>query len=301
MKYRCSIVITAYNVEKYIYQCVMSALNQSEPCEIIVVADAPTDGTLRELERIGKRIKVVINERNVGAGYSRRIGIAAATSEYVMLLDGDDYIDKDFVAQLMERAYETDADVVSGGIKILNEDGTWNATSYGNCITEGRDKVARFWGERIVFMNNKVIRRSLYDETKYCGRRYIEDTPTIIPIMFHANKVAYVDNIGYTYRMREDSLTHTTNPLKDIIYKGLCWMDLIDFFNAHDKGMFDVLNFRGFLGNIIGTLNKINITPDMVAPYKADWDEFALRLLNCMEITGVNLLEAPKGTEQPKQ
>ena len=298
MNYKVSIVITAYNVGKYIKECVQSAIGQTFPCEVIVVADCPTDNTLQELEQFGKRIRVIPNKINVGAGYSRQIGIAAATGEYVMLLDGDDYIgDIHFVDELYKRAQETKADVVSGGIKILNEDGTWNATSYGNCTTEGRDKVAKFWGERIVFMNNKLIRRSLYDKVPYCGRRYIEDTPTIIPILLFANKVVYVDNIGYTYRMREDSLTHTTNPLKDVIYKGLCWIELVEFFNAVDKGMFDVLNFRGYLGNIIATLNKMHITPEAVAPYKADWDELVMRLWNVMEVTGVNLLDAPKGTK----
>ena len=184
---------------------------------------------------------------------------------------------------------------MSGGIRILNEDGSWNATSYGECITEGRDEVARFWGERIVFMNNKIIRRSLYDAVPYCGRRYIEDTPTIIPLMFLANKVAYVDNIGYTYRMNPDSLTHTTNLLKDLIYKGLCWLDLFEFFNERDKEMFNVLDVIGYLRNIIGTLNKVQVTQGMVLPYKAEWDEFVMRLLNTIEITNVNIVDGVKG------
>lgn len=294
-KTRCSIVITAYNVDRYIKQCVDSALNQTEPCEVVVVADDPTDNTKDILASYGKKIKLVNHLCNEGAGQSRRDGISHATSEFVLLLDGDDYIDRDFVKQLVAKADKTGADIVSGGIRVLNEDGSWNATSYGECITEGRDKVARFWGERIVFMNNKIIRRSLYDAVPYCGRRYIEDTPTIIPLMFLANKVAYVDNIGYTYRMNPDSLTHTTNLLKDLIYKGLCWLDLFEFFNERDKEMFNVLDVIGYLRNIIGTLNKVQVTQGMVLPYKAEWDEFVMRLLNTIEITNVNIVDGVKG------
>lgn len=294
-KTRCSIVITAYNVDRYIKQCVDSALNQTEPCEVIVVADCPTDNTKDILASYGKKIKLFNHLCNQGAGQSRMDGISQATSEFVLLLDGDDYIDRDFVKQLVVKADKTDADIVSGGIRILNEDGSWNATSYGECITEGRDKVARFWGGRIVFMNNKIIRRSLYDAVPYCGRRYIEDTPTIIPLMFLANKVAYVDNIGYTYRMNPDSLTHTTNLLKDLIYKGLCWLDLFEFFNERDKEMFNVLDVIGYLRNIIGTLNKVQVTQGMVLPYKAEWDEFVMRLLNTIEITNVNIVDGVKG------
>lgn len=207
-----------------------------------------------------------------------------------MTLDGDDYIDLDFVKRLLATADATGADIVSGGVKILKEDGSWDATSYGNCVTEGRDKVAKFWGERIVFMNNKIIRKEICNKVPYSDRRYIEDTPTIIPMMFFANKVAYADTIGYTYRMRKDSLTHTTNIIKDVVFKGLCWIDLYEFFMTHDQGMFEAVNVKGFIVNIIGTLNKIHVTPEMVAPFEKEWHEFTMRLLNVIEITNINLV-----------
>ena len=287
--YRCAIVITAYNVERYIEQSVASALNQTEKCEVIVVEDKSTDGTLDILRRI-KGITLLENSENVGAGLSRRRGIDYASADYVMTLDGDDYIDLDFVKRLLATADATGADIVSGGVKILKEDGSWDATSYGNCVTEGRDKVAKFWGERIVFMNNKIIRKELCNKVPYSDRRYIEDTPTIIPMMFFANKVAYADTIGYTYRMRKESLTHTTNILKDVVFKGLCWIDLYEFFMTHDQGMFEAVNVKGFIVNIIGTLNKIHVTPEMVAPFEKEWHEFTMRLLNVIEITNINLV-----------
>ena len=301
VKKRCAVVITAYNVETYIEQAVISALAQTVPCQVIVVEDKSTDHTPEVLERFGDRIKLVRNEENVGAGLSRRRGIEEADTEFVMLLDGDDFIDPDFVETLLMMADQTGADIVSGGIRILRPDGSWDATSYGNCVTDGRDKVAKFWGERIVFMNNKIIRKELCDKIPYNERRYIEDTPTIIPMMFYANKVAYVDTVGYTYRMREDSLTHTTNVLKDIVFKGLCWLDLLEFFEKEDKGMFEVLNIKGFLRNIIVTLNQVNVTREMVEPFEKEWGEFVMRLLNAVVITGVNLVEGVKGVQQVQQ
>lgn len=301
LKKRCSVVITAYNVENYIEQAVISALAQTVPCQVIVVEDKSTDHTKEVLERFGGRIQLVENKENVGAGLSRRYGIAHANGEFVMLLDGDDFIEPDFVETLLMMADQTGADIVSGGIRILRADGSWDATSYGNCVTDGRDKVSKFWGERIVFMNNKIIRKELCDKIPYNERRYIEDTPTIIPMMFYANKVAYVDTVGYTYRMREDSLTHTTNVLKDIVFKGLCWLDLLEFFNREDKGMFDVLNIKGFLRNIIVTLNQVKVTREMVKPFEKEWDEFVMRLMNAIVITGVNLVDGEKGAQPVQQ
>lgn len=295
MDKRVSIVITAYNVEDWIKQSVESALQECVD-EVIVVVDKPTDNTLDVIKRItDPRIVILNNEKNMGAGLSRRIGIQYATSEYVLLLDGDDYIEKDFVKTLYEKGKETNADIVSGGIKILKTDGTWTAESYGNTTTLGNDKISRFWGERIVFMNNKIIRRNLYEKVPYNHRRYIEDTPTIIPILWYANKVEYVDNIGYTYRMRETSLTHTSNIIKDVIFKGLCWLDLVDFFYKNDPSVFECIALKEYIKNIISVLHNFdNFSSEDIAPYKEEWVEFTHRLFCTIGITGIVFKEENK-------
>ena len=121
-----SVVITAYNVEAWIEQCVLSVCKQSlDDIEIIVVEDCSTDGTRDILARIREpRLKVLYNNTNVGAGASRKRGIEAANGEYILLLDGDDWIDKDFIGELHAKAIAYDADIVSGGITIRREDGS---------------------------------------------------------------------------------------------------------------------------------------------------------------------------------
>ena len=279
-----TIVITAYNVEEYLEKCIRSTF-QEGVSEVIVVVDKPTDNTLEVAMKLEKEnpslIHILENDENVGAGLSRRIGIKYATNEYVLLLDGDDYLDDNYIKPLLKRAIETDADIVSSGIKIIKENGSWTAESYGNATTLGTDKISKFWGENIVFINNKLIRRKLYEKVPYNHRRYIEDTPTIIPILWYANKVEYVDMLGYNYVMRSTSLTHTTNIIKDVIYKGLCWLDLMDFFEKNDKSVFDILNIKGYLRNIINILNNLkNLNVDMIKPYEKDYIEFTTRLIN---------------------
>lgn len=291
---KVSIVITAYNIEEYLEKAVKSALQEGVD-EVIIVEDKSTDNTAKVADNLyfqnSKMVKVFHNEENIGAGLSRRVGIENAQGEYVLLLDGDDYIEDGYIKALLTRAEETNADIVSSGIKIINEDGSWRAESYGNDTTIGMDKITRYWGERIVFMNNKLIRRSLYKKVPYNHRRYIEDTPTIIPILWYANKCEYVDNIGYNYVMRQTSLTHTTSPLKDIIYKGLCWLDLMEFFIKNDPSMFNCIPIRSYLKNIFSTLNTINIDLKEVEKYKDEWVEFTTRLFNSIVVNQVNFRE----------
>ena len=69
-----------------------------------------------------------------------RIGIAEAKGEYVLLLDGDDYLDEGYIKALLDRAEETGADIVSSGIKTIYEDGSWTADCYGDFTAVGGQK-----------------------------------------------------------------------------------------------------------------------------------------------------------------
>ena len=125
---KTSIVITAYNVEQYIAKSIISAMQEGVD-EIIIVEDKSTDNTLNVIKEIKEHSKsnidihVIINEENIGAGLSRRRGIEHCKNEYILLLDGDDYLDDNFIKALLDKAEKTDADIVSGGIKIIEKDG----------------------------------------------------------------------------------------------------------------------------------------------------------------------------------
>ena len=278
-----SIVITAYNIEEYVEQAIRSCLSQTfQDIEVVVVEDCSSDKTkyiIKHLMKEDSRIRLVENDKNYGAGQSRRNGLDAAKGEYFLLLDGDDWIEPDFIETLYNKAIETDADVVSGGIKVIREGGAYDITSYGNTVTEGYGKVLKFWKERIVFMNNKLIRLSLHDKVPYCTRRFVEDTPVIIPMLFFANKVVYVDNVGYNYRMQEKSLTHQASQFKWALYRALCCQDLITFFTEHDKKLLEILSLGKNYAQQVGIIKKTKPTFEDIAPFKDDWIKFTLTLL----------------------
>lgn len=309
---KLSVVITAYNMHDFLKECVESVIAQTFPktklttddFEVIIVNDKSTDDTLdiiKSFTKGSKYIKFIDNKENVGPGLSRRFGIQASKGEYVLLLDGDDYLRETFLDDLYNRALETDADIVSGGITVLNEDGSYTATSYGNTTTEGYEKVTKFWGERIVFMNNKLIRHKLHDQIEYCSRRYIEDTPVIIPQLWLANKVEYVDNVGYIYRMNENSLTHKADQIKNVIYKGLCWLDLVDFFNKYDPKMFEYMPIKQYVNNVLSTINNMYITNEMIEPYYGEWINFTRRLFNIIYVDQIKFKVFEQSDKEPNK
>lgn len=276
-----SIVITAYNVERWIAKAVESACRQSlKELEIIVVEDCSTDSTREVLSHIkDRKIKTIYNDTNIGAGASRRKGIEASEGEYILLLDGDDWIEDDFVERLYNCAEEYDADIVSGGIRIINEDGSWDATSYGERIVTGKEKITEFWKERIVFMNNKLIHRRLHEAVPYCTRRFIEDTPVIIPQLYLANKIAYIDNIGYNYRMCRESLTHKASRFEYALFRALCLEDIIAFFEENGKEILDELPLSTNYAACIKEIKECAPDRDMIEPYKEEWIELTTKII----------------------
>ncbi len=95
---KISFIVPIYNVEKYIYQCVRSIMDQSyHNIEIILVNDGSPDKSGKIIDRLAKtdeRIKVV-HQKNAGVSAARNAGLAAAVGEYVLFIDGDDYVEKE--------------------------------------------------------------------------------------------------------------------------------------------------------------------------------------------------------------
>ncbi|AJC93642.1 glycosyltransferase family 2 protein [Campylobacter volucris] len=110
-----SILVSVYNVEKYLEECLDSLIYQTyKNLEIILVNDGSTDNSLDIINMyIQKDPRIVlINQDNHGAGYSRNIGFDNATGEYVIFFDSDDYMRQDAIELLLNQALKTDADIV---------------------------------------------------------------------------------------------------------------------------------------------------------------------------------------------
>jgi hypothetical protein len=117
----CSIVVAAFNVERFLPTCIESLLAQSlTDIEILVVNDGSTDGTgeiAAGYAARDARVKV-IDRPNGGLSAARNSGLDAAEGRYVAFLDGDDWAEPDLVEQLTGAAAESGAAVVIAGCYI---------------------------------------------------------------------------------------------------------------------------------------------------------------------------------------
>lgn len=116
-----SVIIPAYNVEKFLPDAIESALRQTEPdFELIVVDDGSTDGTGAICDRYAARdARVrVVHQKNAGAHAARNAAIELATGEYLYFMDGDDWAEPGMLAAMRDVAEKTRADLVIFGFYI---------------------------------------------------------------------------------------------------------------------------------------------------------------------------------------
>ncbi len=113
---RFSIVIAAYNQEEYLPEAIESALNQTIPCEVIIVNDGSPDNT----KEIAQKYPVkLINQVNKGLASARNAGIMNMTGDIFLALDSDDILYENCVQEMLKVFESTSADIVAPSMKCF--------------------------------------------------------------------------------------------------------------------------------------------------------------------------------------
>ncbi|MDM5157566.1 glycosyltransferase [Bacillus sp. DX1.1] len=111
---KVSVVVPIYNAGKKLEKCITSVINQTfKDIELILVNDGSTDNSLDicyKFSRMDKRI-ILINKNNEGCIATRRKGVITSSSEYVMFVDADDWIDKNAIEILYNEAIHHNIDI----------------------------------------------------------------------------------------------------------------------------------------------------------------------------------------------
>ena len=208
-----SIIICVYNGEKYLERCLQSAMSQSyKNIEIIVVNDGSMDNTPVIIENYVKldcRI-IVISKQNGGISEARRIGVNRARGKYIQYLDCDDVLMSNAIGCLVNRAEETQADVVVAPFFFCEDGGRKESDSmefeqmsgieYLKCILCSR----AYWA-----MWTKFHLRSLYDEgIERLGISFGEDVALSTQILVRSGKVVSINTPILDYYVYSSSVSH---------------------------------------------------------------------------------------------
>ncbi|MGK7897932.1 MAG: glycosyltransferase family 2 protein, partial [Xenococcus sp. (in: cyanobacteria)] len=140
----------------YIGKAIHSALNQTlEKIEVIVVDDASQDNSIEIVQQINDvRLKLLINEKNLGAGGARNRALNAAQGEWVAVLDSDDWYDPMRLERLVRVATEKNADIVADDLYLI-EDG--KSEPWGTLIGENQESINSIQKiEAVDFINSDI-------------------------------------------------------------------------------------------------------------------------------------------------
>lgn len=221
MKFDVSIIVPAYNAERYIYQALMSIKEQTfnGSMEIILIDDCSIDRTPKILETFKKNnpnlfVKIIYQEKNMRQGTARNRGVQEAKGKYVMFLDADDFLDPNALSLMYEKADKHSCDFVvcdwayfyeNKGLVYVNNDEFLHRSLLVGTQVESLYKADTY------FSVNKLYRKEfLINNQIDFGEGYIyEDFEFYIQVAQYADVVGVIQNPLYRVRVNEFSTTKT--------------------------------------------------------------------------------------------
>lgn len=207
-----SVIVPAYNAEKYIAACVDSILGQKTTCrvELIVVNDGSTDKTGEYLNEYRERENVVIIDLENGksAASARNAGLLRAVGKYVMFVDSDDVLLPGAIDALVRTAEKTGADVVQGGWCYMDESGNRGLTQqYADACYTAEHETERFELPGMPWA--KLYDRRLFEDIRFPeGYTSFEDAIIHFLVFRAAKKPVSVRDIVYCWRKNPDGITN---------------------------------------------------------------------------------------------
>ena len=217
-----SVIIPVYNVEGYLQTCVDSFVTQSYlNYELILVDDGSTDGTPKICDDYADKyphIIKVIHQKNCGPSDARNAGLKAAKGKWVIFIDSDDYVRRDFFDVIRTKLNDSLSWLVFGYYIIDDNTGrTLGASSFGDSIISTCDEQSRMnfivnelLSHRIGWeVWGKVFRRDIiekYDVHFPSGIMIAEDQIFCVCYCMHIFESAVVDDHLYYHLERPNSI-----------------------------------------------------------------------------------------------
>lgn len=203
-----SVIIPTYNVENYIGACIKSVANQSADVlyEIICIDDHSTDHTVAIISDMQKRygsIRLFQKEKNSGVSSSRNIGIEQAKGEYILFLDGDDYIMPNTFAVCGNVMQRFDLDLLCFNATGVTEDSCFSFLNENTL--HNLQKIENGYPEYLAYITNIWLlcyRRSFLvcSGVRFSDKRIFEDWEFLWNLYPKAHKIKFIRKALYVYR-----------------------------------------------------------------------------------------------------
>lgn len=263
MELLISVIIPAYNIEKYIGRCLDSLLKQTyKNLEIIVVDDGSTDDTAKIIDEYTysyDNIKV-IHKANSGVSATRNTGIDIAKGDYIGFVDGDDTVDDEMFETLIQNAINYNADISHCGYKMVFPSRTDYYYNTGDIVIQDNQEGLKdlLKADRVEpGLWNKIYKSSLFEDIRLNENiKYNEDLLANFYLFKKAKKSVFYDKCLYNYMIRKGSAA-TKQVSKNKIVDPVLVLEEIK--NSLEKGtdLYEIA-YKRYLASLIGVCrNKV--------------------------------------------
>jgi len=216
---KVSILVPIFGVEKYIEKCAHTLFSQTfSDIEYIFVDDNTKDQSIVKLNNViaqyperSASIKIIKHNKNNGVAVARQTAIDAASCEYFLFVDSDDYIEKDMVELLYNKAIETKADIVF--CPFIYEYHKEKSKIFTDVYSSDKVELINICFKSQPAFWNKMIKRQIVVQNNLrilAGINYGEDLSILPKIIYHSESFALVQMPLYHYvQYNLDSYTST--------------------------------------------------------------------------------------------
>lgn len=233
-----SIITPVFNVERCIHKTINSIINQSsKDFELLLIDDGSKDRSIEIARDLLEKSDInyrIITQENSGVSAARNRGIHEAVGEYVCFLDSDDYIHRDYIKLMYEKASEFNCDLVfCDYVQVDSKDNILVAstTRYLDNFIDGRDAALKQLSCDITIgMGSALYRTSIIKENNILfdsSRKYAEDVVFTVKALLNMKKIISV-NEALMFYVRWDSSVTNAISLKhlDCYYS---FVDLLEY------------------------------------------------------------------------
>lgn len=249
-----SIILIVYNSEKFLTQCLDSLISQTfNQIEIICIDDASTDQSvdiIQHYQNLDDRIRLIQLSQYRGANYARNRALKKAKGDYVAILDGDDFYEKNFLEKLYTQAEKTKADITFCGFNLFDD------------VLKKSEKIEWDINRKILpkdtpffitpklfnlipsFVWNQLYRREFIQKNhlSFANVRSFTDVYFNKTALLKAERISYVDERLIHYRVNNlDSISHNLTALDGIrtIYAVRKFLEAEGLYEKYQSSFFE--------------------------------------------------------------
>ncbi len=238
-----SIIIPIYKVEAYIERCIKSVVTQegigsAYNLECILVDDCTPDKSMEIAKEAIKPYEIIQfichrHEVNMGCSVARNTGLEYATGEYILFIDGDDYVLPNCLKLFSDEINKNPAiDIVIGSTIINNKTDIKERE-----LLKGKESIIHGFltMKYLITSWNKLIRKECITENEllFIENIYLQDQPWLYSLVSHIDSMLLLPNTTYYYEEAPESTSHgALNPEKAQRYVN-SWNTVFEYYLSH--------------------------------------------------------------------